>query len=80
MRRVNHQMQVVQVTSYEEYQDYLELHPDEFANLFNTMLINVTSFFRDADSWAHLRGEILPPLLEQKAPADPDLECRVRHR
>ena len=33
--------------SYDEYLDYLEVHPDEFAALFNTILINVTGFFRD---------------------------------
>ena len=26
-------------------------HPDEFAALFNTILINVTAFFRDAQTW-----------------------------
>ncbi|MBT0769618.1 PAS domain S-box protein [Kineosporia sp. J2-2] len=69
MRRVNHQMQVTQTSSYEDYRDYLELNPDEFTKLFNTILINVTSFFRDADAWNQLRSEILPTLLEQKGAA-----------
>ena len=36
-------MQGVGVESFEEYLDYLQVHPDEFAALFNTILINVTT-------------------------------------
>ena len=56
MRRVRRQMQVVGVGSYEEYQDYLQVHPEEFTALFNMILINVTAFFRDADAWQELRS------------------------
>ncbi len=69
MRRVSHQMQSVSLTGYDEYRDYLELHPEEFTTLFNTVLINVTSFFRDAEAWAYLRSDLLPTLLEQKGTA-----------
>ena len=31
------------------------MHPDEFTALFNTILINVTGFFRDAEAWEYLR-------------------------
>jgi two-component system, chemotaxis family, CheB/CheR fusion protein len=62
-RRVNRQMQDVGITGYDEYRDYLELQPEEFTALFNTILINVTSFFRDADAWTHLREVIIPELL-----------------
>ncbi len=40
--------------------DYLEAHPDEFASLFNTILINVTSFFRDPEAWESLAREFIP--------------------
>jgi two-component system CheB/CheR fusion protein len=43
--------------------DYLEVHPTEFAELFNAILINVTAFFRDQPAWDYLRDEALPPLL-----------------
>ncbi|GLY16000.1 chemotaxis protein CheR [Kineosporia sp. NBRC 101677] len=69
MRRVDHQMQSAQISTYADYQDYLELNPDEFTNLFNTILINVTSFFRDAEAWTQLRNEILPQLIEHKGGA-----------
>jgi two-component system, chemotaxis family, CheB/CheR fusion protein len=32
---------------YDDYVDYLELHGEEFAELFNTLLVNTTGFFRD---------------------------------
>jgi two-component system, chemotaxis family, CheB/CheR fusion protein len=71
MRRVMKRMQVVQVDSFEQYLDYLQVHHDEFAALFNTILINVTSFFRDADLWSYLAEDVLPVLLADRSPADP---------
>lgn len=65
MRRVDRQMQTVGVATYEDYQDFLEVHPEEFTALFNTILINVTSFFRDSDAWAFLREEHLPKLVAE---------------
>src|SRR3954452_14861458 len=62
-RRIAKRMQEVGSRDPGEYQDYLEVHPDEFAELFNTILINVTGFFRDASLWDHLRAEVLPALL-----------------
>src|SRR5215216_6136484 len=64
MRRVRHRMQEVGIDSFEDYQDVLQLEPREFTALFNTILINVTSFVRDLDAWEHLRTEIFPQLLE----------------
>jgi two-component system, chemotaxis family, CheB/CheR fusion protein len=45
-RRVDHRLRLVGVDGYTDYVDYLEVHPDEFRHLFNTVLINVTDFFR----------------------------------
>jgi two-component system, chemotaxis family, CheB/CheR fusion protein len=47
MRRVTKRMEAVGVPSYAEYLDHLQVHPEEFTDLFNFILINVTSFFRD---------------------------------
>lgn len=66
MRRITKRMQMVSVTSFSDYQDYLEVHPEEFLHLFNTILINVTSFFRDKEAWDHLAREIVPALLASK--------------
>ena len=69
MRRVTRRMSQVEAADYPEYLDYLEVHPDEFTALFNTVLINVTGFFRDGDAWDYLRTEVLEPLVATK-PAD----------
>jgi two-component system CheB/CheR fusion protein len=71
MRRVQKRMEAVKVATYEEYQDHLEVHPNEFTDLFNTLLINVTSFFRDEATWNYLASQILPEILANKAPSGP---------
>ena len=58
MRRVRHRMREIGIESFDDYQDVLQLEPGEFVALFNTILINVTSFFRDTDSWEYLRTTI----------------------
>ncbi|MEJ7771716.1 MAG: CheR family methyltransferase [Geodermatophilaceae bacterium] len=60
IRRVRRRMHLVDVDSYDDYMDRLQLDPSEFTALFNTILINVTSFFRDPEAWAHLQNELLP--------------------
>jgi two-component system CheB/CheR fusion protein len=62
-RRIRKRMQDVGSTEYAGYQDQLESSAEEFRHLFNTILINVTSFFRDADAWTFLQREVLPDLL-----------------
>jgi two-component system CheB/CheR fusion protein len=62
-RRIRKRMVDVDVTHYRDYRDLLEASAAEFGALFNTILINVTGFFRDAESWTYLRDEVLPDLL-----------------
>jgi len=71
MRRVTKRMHEIGVEGFAEYIDYLEVHPDEFEALFNTILINVTSFFRDREAWDRLAAEGLPRILEAKPPGEP---------
>jgi len=62
-RRFQRRMETVECTSFSDYLDYLEVNPEEYELLFETLLINVTEFFRDLASWEHLRDEVLPRLL-----------------
>ena len=62
-RRFDKRMQVVGVADYAAYLDYLQVHPEEFTGLFNTILINVTGFFRDAAAWEYVAAELVPRLL-----------------
>jgi len=66
MRRVSRRMEDVEVPGFDEYLDFLQVHPEEFTPLFNTILINVTSFFRDPEAWDQLTTQIVPELLLRK--------------
>jgi two-component system CheB/CheR fusion protein len=70
-RRIDKRMQQVGAGSYEDYVDYLEVRPSEFTALFNSILINVTGFFRDLTAWEYLQAEVLPRMLADKGPDDP---------
>lgn len=71
LRRLQKRMLAVNVATFDEYLDYLQVHQEEFAALFNTILINVTSFFRDAEVWTLLREQIIPELLERQLSGTP---------
>ena len=70
-RRFLRRMAAVRCDSFGDYLDYLEVTPEEYGELFETLLINVTEFFRDPAAWEHLRGEVLPALLQGKGPDEP---------
>jgi two-component system CheB/CheR fusion protein len=70
IRRVRRRMQVVNIASFSDYQSYLKDHPEEFVDLFSTILINVTSFFRDKEAWEFLSREVLPRILASKKDDD----------
>lgn len=69
MRRVSLRAQILHLDSFADYIDYLEVRPEEFSQLFNTVLINVTSFFRDPPVWECLAHEVLPGILREKKSA-----------
>ena len=71
MRRVRHRMDQAGHKTFEEYLDVLQASSDEFAALFNTILINVTAFFRDPDAWQYLQTDVIPELLASRPPNDP---------
>ncbi|MFJ9036197.1 CheR family methyltransferase [Streptomyces sp. NPDC102406] len=73
-RRIRKRMADVGTDSYADYRDQLETNADEFSALFNTILINVTSLFRDIEAWTFLQREVVPELLERLGPKD---EIRV---
>ncbi|MGH2911296.1 MAG: CheR family methyltransferase [Solirubrobacteraceae bacterium] len=62
-RRLSKRMQEVGVETPSDYQDYLEVNPHELTELFDTILINVTGFFRDRPAWSYLADDVIPQLL-----------------
>jgi two-component system CheB/CheR fusion protein len=70
-RRVHRRMSQVGIESYAEYVDHLQVNSEEFVALFNTILINVTSFFRDPETWDYIRSTVVTALLAERSPEDP---------
>src|SRR5262249_33829183 len=48
----------------EEYDAYLEAHPQEVTDLVRSLLIKVTEFFRDTEAFEFMEREVLPTLIE----------------
>lgn len=71
MRRVRHRMSQAGYETFEQYLDVLQASSDEFAALFNTILINVTAFFRDPDAWDYIAADVIPRILAERGPEDP---------
>jgi two-component system, chemotaxis family, CheB/CheR fusion protein len=66
-RRIRTRMSQVRSENLEAYSRYLEEHAQEHIALFNTILINVTGFFRDPEGWAMLRDDVLPQVIADAA-------------
>ncbi|AQT81572.1 chemotaxis protein CheR [Mycolicibacterium litorale] len=71
MRRVRHRMGQIGCETFEDYLDVLQAQPDEFSALFNTILINVTTFFRDPQAWDVIRDHVIPQILAERAAGEP---------
>ncbi|MDO8263937.1 MAG: chemotaxis protein CheB [Gallionella sp.] len=65
-RRIERRMSQHNIGDTEVYARYLKEHPTEVKSLFKELLINVTSFFRDAEAFVTLKRDILPLLFEGK--------------
>jgi two-component system, chemotaxis family, CheB/CheR fusion protein len=66
LRRIQRRMQIHGFATLEKYLDYLRQTPAEASALFNDILIGVTSFFRDRESWEQLSTHVIPQILEEK--------------
>jgi len=69
-RRIRKRMAEVNTRNYSEYLEKLHQDPHEVDILLNTILINVTEFFRDPQAWEALRAEALPGILRALKPGD----------
>ena len=66
-RRVRNRMSQVHVDTFAGYANYLAAHPDEHVALFNTILINVTGFFRDPEAWKIVATHVVPRIVADAA-------------
>ena len=65
LRRLGRRMVATGCESIDEYSSYLDVHPEEYAQLIGAFLIKVTEFFRDPELFDYLKEEVLPDLIEE---------------
>lgn len=70
IRRIRKRMSAVGIETLPAYREHLETNQEELSHLLSTILINVTSFFRDPPAWDALAGLALPTILERKPPGE----------
>lgn len=71
IRRFQERMRAIAIESYNDYKEYLKVHPEDFTELFNTIEINVSCFFRDASCWDYVTAEIIPRIIAGKSQSEP---------
>ncbi len=71
LRRIRRRMALRQIEGLADYVGHLERPPDEVEDLYQDLLINVTSFFRDPEAFAALCRDFFPRLLENRSPDAP---------
>jgi two-component system, chemotaxis family, CheB/CheR fusion protein len=64
-RRVERRMNIAQLDSLQNYVRLLQENPEEIENLFKELLIGVTNFFRDPESFVKLK-KILEDIVKRK--------------
>lgn len=69
LRRVGRRIQVNGATGMGDYLSFLQTHPGEAGALLQDLLISVTNFFRDKESFLALEKRI-PAMFENKGAAD----------
>ena len=70
-RRLRRRLQQLRIPSYDEYLRYVAREPGETARLLDTVLINVTRFFRDAPAWDALAEHVLPAMFKGRPQGSP---------
>jgi two-component system, chemotaxis family, CheB/CheR fusion protein len=63
-RRIQRRMAIHRIYELPAYLEFLRLHADEASRLHDDILIHVTSFFRERESFDTLKQSVLPKLLE----------------
>jgi two-component system CheB/CheR fusion protein len=70
-RRIIRRMLLYQLETLKDYTKYLRQHSHEINVLYQDLLINVTSFFRDLDSLEYLKKAVLPKIISNAKPDQP---------
>jgi two-component system CheB/CheR fusion protein len=70
-RRIQRRMAVHRVDTLDDYLSFIKRNPEEVETLYKEMLIHVTGFFREAETFDVLQSHVLPRLLERRGRNDP---------
>jgi two-component system, chemotaxis family, CheB/CheR fusion protein len=76
-RRIERRLALNRSIDLDTYVDHLRNDPRELNSLYEDLLIGVTRFFRDDESFAVLEQQIIPDIIERTKPGDPDEQIRV---
>ena len=70
-RRIARRMVLRKTERFTDYANYLRRHPSEVEDLYQDILIHVTRFFRDPESYEALKTQVFPELIKNKSPDKP---------
>lgn len=70
-RRIIRRVVLHKLNTLNEYVQFLKSNPGELAQLFNDLLINVTTFFRDPELSDYLKNNLLPEIVRSKKHNEP---------
>jgi two-component system CheB/CheR fusion protein len=70
-RRIQRRMAVCKVETLKDYLHLIGKKPEELDELYRDLLINVTGFFREPESFVALRKHVYPRLFEDRKRDDP---------
>ncbi|WP_375447928.1 CheR family methyltransferase [uncultured Fibrella sp.] len=70
-RRIIRRMLLYKLDNLADYTQYLKEHPVEARVLYNDLLINVTSFFRDSEAMTYMGKVLLPQLVKNMSAREP---------
>ncbi|KRT55895.1 PAS domain S-box [endosymbiont of Ridgeia piscesae] len=70
-RRLQRRLMLHHLNRLADYLKLIQQQPEELEHLFDDLLINVTHFFREAESFRTLEQSVFPALVEQKRQGEP---------
>jgi two-component system, chemotaxis family, CheB/CheR fusion protein len=70
-RRITRRMVINKTQNLKEYVEYLRTHPNELQALFDDLLIGVTSFFREPNTFEVLKENVFPDIIKKRSRNEP---------
>ncbi len=69
-RRTQRRMALLKMEDLGHYADFIRQHPEELSSLFQDILINVTSFFREPATFEAIQQQVLPAVFKDRNASD----------